>query len=186
MVTIWPFRPDRFVWIIVPWMALLATAGAMAAWRRGGPFRVAVTVLAVAVAMGYPRREFVSLEGRLFAATAEGISRPFRVLVPAIAAELPANAVVAGEDEALLYLYTGRPAVPSYLFRAVGGTSVPFPADSALAFFCKMGVTNLALSGARAPAGPLVGELLERNDSTLVNSFMFTDGPSLFRFTCPS
>ena len=186
MVTIWPFRPDRFVWIVLPWMALLGAAGAMAAWRRGPSLRIAVIVLAIAAAIGYPRREFVSLEGRRFAATAEGISQPFRVLVPAITAELPTNAVVAGEDEALLYLYTGRLAVPSYLFRSIGGAAAPFPADSAIAFFCKMGVTNLALSGARAPAGPLVTQLLERNDSTLVNSFMLTDGPSMFRFTCPS
>lgn len=186
MVTIWPFRPDRFVWIVVPWMALLGAAGALAAWRRGRLWRMAVIVLAAAAAFGYPRREFVSLKGRRFAATAEGISRPFRVLVPAIMAELPANAVVAGEDEALLYLYTGRLAVPSYLFRSVGGSAVAFPADSAVSFFCKMGVSNLALSGAGAAAGPLVDQLLQRDDSTLVPSFMFTNGPSMFRFTCPS
>lgn len=186
LVTVWPFRPDRFVWIVVPWMALLGAAGAVAAWRRGGLFRVGVIILAVAAATGYPRREFVSLVDRRFAATAEGISQPFRVLVPAIAAELPANAVLAGEDEALLYLYTGRLAVPSYLFHAIGGTAEPFPADSAIEFFCKMGVTNLALSGARVPAAPLVGRLFERGDSTVVSLFHVTDGPSMFRFRCPA
>ncbi len=185
IVTVWPFAPDRFVWIVLPWLAMLAVAGSMAAGRKGAWMRWPVVVLAVAVAVGYPRREIASLIDRQFAATAEGITVPFSVLVPAIIAELEPSAVVAGEDEALVYLYTGRHSVPSYLYRWSGRSATVLPRDSAVGFMCDTGVTHLALSGPGAPSAPLVDELAQGSDSTLSLLFRVTNGPALYEFRCP-
>ncbi len=185
VVTVWPFTPDRFVWIVLPWLAMLAVVGATAAWRHGAWGRGPVVLLALAVLVGYPRREAVSLWHRQFAATAEGITAPFSVLVPAIIAELEPSAVVASEDEALVYLYTGRHSVPSYLFRWSGRSTTELPRDSAVEFMCDTGVTHLALSGPRAPAAPLVDELAQGSDSSLSLLFRITNGPALYEFRCP-
>lgn len=185
IVTVWPFGPDRFVWIVLPWMAMLAVVGSIAAWRKGSWTRWPVVVLGLCVSVGYPRREAVSLWHRQFAATAEGITAPFSVLVPAIIAELEPSAVVASEDEALVYLYTGRHSVPSYLFRWSGRSTVALPRDSAVGFMCDMGVTHLALSGPAAPVAPLVDELAQGSDSTLSLLFRVTNGPALYEFRCP-
>jgi hypothetical protein len=157
----------------------------MAAWRKGAWTRWPVVVLAVAVAVGYPRREIASLIDRQFAATAEGITAPFSVLVPAINAELESSAVVASEDEALIYLYTGRHSVPSYLFRWSDRSATPLSRDSTVQFYCDAGVTHLALSGLAAPAAPLVDELAQGSDSTLSLLFRVTNGPALYEFRCP-
>ena len=185
IVTVWPFAPDRFVWIVLPWLAMLAVVGSMAAWRKGSWTRWPVVLLALAVLVGYPRREAVSLWHRQFAATAEGITAPFSVLVPAIIAELEPSAVVASEDEALVYLYTGRHSVPSYLFRWSGRSTTPLSRDSTVQFYCDAGVTHLALSGQRAPAAPLVDELAQGPDSTLSLLFRVANGPALYEFRCP-
>ncbi|MCH7683916.1 MAG: hypothetical protein IIB35_09440 [Gemmatimonadetes bacterium] len=185
IVTVWPFAPDRFVWIVLPWLAMLAVVGSMAAWRKGSWTRWPVVLLALAVLVGYPRREAVSLWHRQFAATAEGITAPFSVLVPAIIAELEPSAVVASEDEALVYLYTGRHSVPSYLFRWSGRSTTPLSRDSTVQFYCDAGVTHLALSGPAAPAAPLVDELAQGSDSTLSLLFRVANGPALYEFRCP-
>ncbi len=185
IVTVWPFAPDRFVWIVLPWLAMLAVVGSMAAWRKGAWTRWPAVLLALAVLVGYPRREAVSLWQRQFAATAEGITAPFSVLVPAVIAELEPNAVVATEDEALVYLYTGRRSVPSYLFRWSGRSTTPLSRDGTVQFYCDTGVTHLALSGPRAPAAPLVDELAQGSDSTLSLLFRVTNGPALYEFRCP-
>ncbi len=185
VVTVWPFAPDRFVWIVVPWMVLFAVVGSMAAWRKGRWGRWVVGLVVVAVAIGYPRREISSLVERQFTGTAEGITQPFAVLVPAIQAEIDTDAVVASEDEALIYLYTGRHAVPSYLFTWSGRSTRPLPHDTTLDFFCDAGVTHVALSGPGAPGAPMVRELEQRADSTLSLLFQITNGPSMYRFRCP-
>jgi hypothetical protein len=187
VVALWPFTPDRFMWIVLPWMAMLGVVGATAAWRSKRAWaRWPAVVLAVAIVVGYPRREFASLIQRQFAATAQGITVPFAVLIPAIAAELDADAVIASEDEALIYLYTGRRAVPSYLFRWSGRSTEPLSPDTTVDFYCDAGVTHLALSGPRAPGAPLVEELLRRGDGTLSLSFRVTNGPALYEFKCPA
>lgn len=176
IVALWPYAPDRFVWIVVPWLALLGTVGARFAWRRGRTARVAVAVLAVAVAVGYMPREYVSLRSRQFAATAEGISVPFGFLAPATVHATPADAVIAVEDEALMYLYTGRRTVPNHLFRWKGRATNPFGPEAMISFFCEAGVTHLAVTGPGAAATPLT--------EGLDPLFAMTRGPALYRFEC--
>lgn len=184
MVTLWPHRPDRFIWIVFPWLALLAVTGALAAARRGRGWRVAGVVIALAVAAGYPRREAISLATRGFARTAEGIGQSFEVLLPSLRDEIPPDAVIASADEALVYLYAGRHAVPSYLFDWSGRGRVWRGVEDAFAFYCHSGVTHVALTGPGEDAAPLVLDLVTRG--VLDTLFALRDGPSLYRLRCPA
>jgi hypothetical protein len=185
VVSLWPFHPDRFMWIAVPWFGLLLAAGCHVAWSRGRPGRLAVAVVMALLAWGFGLRQITSLSRRGFEATAEGISRSFRVLVGSIRDEIPGDAIVAVVDEALIYLYTGRATVPSYVFRWRGRGTEPLGPDDAAAFYCRAGVTHIALTGPAARTAPPVAGLLEPPEPTLLPLFQVTDGPSLHRFRCP-
>jgi hypothetical protein len=185
ITTMWPFAPDRFIWTVMPWLCLLLVFAGAYLWRRGTWGRGAVLAMVVAVAVGYARPEALSLLQRRFARPAERITEPFRVLSASIAAETPANAVVASEDEALIFLYTGRRAVPSNLFRWQGIGTAPIPPDSVVRYWCEAGVTHLAVSGPGDLAGPLAARLAARPDSAAVPLFRVTNGPALYRFRCP-
>ena len=90
----------------------------------------------------------------------------------------PDGAVVAVEDEALMYLYTGRQSVPNHLFHWRGRTTDPLSPGAMLSFFCDTGVTHLALTGPGAEAARLTGGL----DPL----FIVTQGPALYGFQCPA
>ncbi|NIM52558.1 MAG: hypothetical protein GTN62_08090 [Gemmatimonadales bacterium] len=186
LVGLWPFAPDRFVWILLPWLALLALVGGVDAWRRGGAAQGVIAVLAVAVSAGYLPREAISLGTRGFARTAERISLPFDLLVPSIAQETPDDAVVAVADEALVYLYTGRKATPNHLFRWERRGTEAYSTDVTMSYLCASGVTHVALTGPNAPAAPLVNQGIRGPDPLLTRLFRVTDGPALYRLTCPS
>jgi hypothetical protein len=134
---------------------------------------------------GYLPREAVSLAGRRFASAADGISLPFRTLISSIVQETPPSAVVASEDEALIYLYTGRRSVPSHLFRWSGLGTERLPDSLIVAFWCQAGVTHLAVTGPGDAALPLAESSASRKDSVFVPLFQVTKGPGLYRFRCP-
>lgn len=184
IVAVWPFAPDRFVWIILPWLALLLAASLVWGWRRDARLRAAVVVLLVALTTGYLRVQAISLGARRFAATALGISAPFALLTRSVAAELPRDAVVASADETLLYLYTGRQTVPSYLFRWDGRVRRPLPADEVVGYLCDTGATHLALTGEGEDAASVIEAIRARGDSTLSPMYEF-HGRAMYRFRCP-
>lgn len=183
--TVWPFSPHRFVWIVMPWLGLLIAAGWIKTWRLGRLGRGIGALVAVTVAVGYVPREAKSLTERRFARTAEGTTRALRVLAASISAEVPAHAVIASENEALLYLYTGRRSVPSQLFRWQGITAASLPGEDAVRYWCEVGVTHLAVTGPGGPAAEVAAELEQRSDAALTSLFRITDGPALYRFRCP-
>jgi hypothetical protein len=137
------------------------------------------------MAAGYLPREFLSLAERRFARPAERASRSLQVLTSAIRADLPSDAVIASEDEATIYLYTGRRAVPSHLFRWQGIATAPLSGAETMRYWCDAGVTHLALTGPGGPVGALTSELAQRADSTVTPLFRITNGPALYRFRCP-
>lgn len=183
--TIWPFAPDRFMWIVLPWLSLMLAAGWRRLWRLGRVGQAAALLLATAMAVGYLRPEVLSLTQRRFARLAEGISQPFRVLTASIGAELPAMAVVAGQDESLIHLYTGRRSVPNNLFRWQGIRTAPVSQEEVIRYWCEAGVTHLAVTGSGDPAGAIAVQLATRPDSAAVPLFRVTEGPALYRFRCP-
>jgi len=73
------------------------------------------------------------------------ISANFRELLPWLGT-LPPEAVLATDDEALVWLYTRRPAVPLYLYGYRGRVVVePGPAEQR-AYLERQGVTHIVLA----------------------------------------
>ncbi|MGH7569963.1 MAG: hypothetical protein ACREL9_13510 [Gemmatimonadales bacterium] len=146
IVGIWPYVPDRFLWAVLPWLGLALAAGAVEAWRRRR-LQLPVALVVAAVAFGYARYEGRGLAGHTWDAAARAISDNFRELVPGLEA-LPPDAVIASDDEALVWLYTGRRAVPLALFAWRGRVeAVPDPRDHR-AYLERQRVTHVLLASA--------------------------------------
>ena len=146
ILAVWPYPADRFLWAVLPWLGLVWAAGAVALARRQPRLRVVVLALAACIALGYCLNEVRGLANGWWGTTARGISANFRELLPAIAS-LPDSAVVATEDEALVWLYTGRKAVPFYLWSRRGREVLePTPAEHR-AYLERQGVTHVLLTG---------------------------------------
>jgi hypothetical protein len=186
IVTVWPFTPDRFMWILMPWAAGFVGMGAAAAWNRGGWRRVASGLLVLALVAGYVPRDLLSLAQRRFATTARDVSQPDRLVVASIEAGTPPDAVIAAEGEPMIYLYTGRLAVPNALFQWKGRSLEYFPLEEVHRYFCQTGVTHIALSGPASEGAPVVSGLAARPDSVVRQLFTVTHGPALYRFQCPA
>lgn len=185
VVTVWPYTPDRFVWVVLPWIFLLMAVALHDLWTRNRYWKLVVGAAALVIGIGFLPREISSLRNRGFASTAEGISQPLRLLISSIVQELPSDAVIAGGDEALLSLYTGRSSVPSYLSRLNGRDEIPLTPAESVHFYCATGVTHIALSGPGAPAARLLQTLSTAEVSPLEQLFSVREGPKLYRFTCP-
>jgi hypothetical protein len=168
-VVVWPYGPDRFLWAVLPWLGL-AFASAFRAFHRlgasGGPGRrllrpaalatgvLVVTGLTLGSARGYIRGS----------ATAEqrGISETFEAVLPWVRQATDPGDVIAVEDEAILWLYAGRRAVPSSLWRARGRAAESVGADSLKAYFDRMGVTHVILTGPGSDAAQTLDLMLAR------------------------
>lgn len=181
ILAVWPYPPDRFIWVILPWLALTWTAGAAELWRRWPPrrARIPVGLLATLVAGGYLRYEFQGFKGRWWDSQARVISANFAELLPVVQ-NLPDTAVVATDDEALVWLYTRRRAVPIYLERYRGRELIrPTPAEHR-AYFERMGVTHVLLASATSPSAIELRSLFGAYPSWLTAIYRWSDGRWLF------
>jgi hypothetical protein len=118
IVLVWPFAPYRFIWGVWPLLGLVAAAGAVAVWRwrpavaRGLPRHAALACVLLAAgghllynARGYARRNWEPLQ--------RAESEAALTSAGWIARHVPRGAVVASEYGPLVWLYTGRLAVPT-------------------------------------------------------------------------
>ncbi len=153
VLAIWPVAPDRFLWCVLPWLALAWVAGVRGAWRVVR-LRVPLAVVAAAVGLGYATYEAAGFAGRWWALAAAPVSANFAELVPWVAA-LPDSPVVATDDEALVWLYTRKQTVPLYLFGYRGRTLLEPTTAEHRAFLERAGVSYVLLSGAGASARQL-------------------------------
>ena len=153
ILAVWPYPPDRFLWAVLPWLALAWTAGAVALWR--GRMRIAVAVVAACVAFGYVGYEVRGYAHRWWEGAARDISANFGELLPWVRA-LPEGSVVATDDEALVWLYTRRRAVPLYLYSYHGRNTVEPDAAAQRAYLERQGVTHILLA---SPSGESAREL---------------------------
>ena len=170
VVLVWPYGPDRFVWAAWPLLAVAFFAGALQVAERArsaappvravGRWAVAATVVAVVAGYafyqvrGYVRGDATGL-GR-------GISATVSELLPWVRDQTPPDAVVAGEDEALLWLYTGRRAVPSYVWRYRGRSDESLGPDTLKAWLDRARVSYVLLGSAGSDAAPTISQLLGR------------------------
>ncbi len=179
ILAVWPFPPDRFLWGVLPWLAVAWTAGAVALWRRAR-FRIAVGLVAGAVAFGYARYEGRGFAGRWWGSAAREISASFSSLLPSLSA-LPPDAVLATDDEALVWLYTGRTTVPFYIYEYRGREiAEPSPAQHR-AYLERQGVTHVLLSGPRSDSARELDALLGAYPGWLAIVRGWPDGRAILR-----
>jgi hypothetical protein len=126
--------------------------------------------------------QVVGLAGGWGGTTARGISANFRELLPVVAA-LPDSAVVATDDEALVWLYTGRKAVPFYLWSRRGREVVePTPAEHR-AYLERQGVTYVLLTGRGSGSDRELDALLGTYPGWLVVTRVWPGSRALLRIS---
>ena len=178
ILAIWPYPPDRFLWAVLPWLALAWAVGALALWRLRWT-RVPVALLVIALVGGYASYEIRGLAGGWAATQAVEISDNFKELIPVIAG-LPDSAVVATDDEALVWLYTHRTSVPFYLERYRGRETLrPTPAEHR-AYLERMGVTHVLLASATSPSAGELRGLIQAYPGWLAGVYRWSGGRWLF------
>jgi hypothetical protein len=146
ILAIWPFPPDRFLWAVLPWVAIVFMAGAMDLFVRRWS-RVPAAVVTLSALVGFVLYQGRSLPRRSWATQAAAISSNFSELIPAIR-DLPDSAVVAVDGEAMVWLYTGRRCVPLYIYGYEGARETMPPVAEHRAFLERQGVTHIALASA--------------------------------------
>ena len=162
IVLLWPYAPERFLWVVAPVLVGMMAMGGVALWRaaagRAGWKRWGLRALVVAgigpVVVGFGSYQYAGFLKRWPTATQRMISASFERVLPWVRSATPDTAVLAGEDEALLWLYSGHRAVPSYLWHLDGRRDVSFGPDSLRAFFDRAGVSYVLLTGPRSDAAP--------------------------------
>lgn len=183
ILAVWPYPPHRFLWAVLPWLAIAWAVGALALWRHRW-MRVPVALLVVAAAGGYVSYEIRGLTGGWVGNEALAISANFGEMLPVIA-DLPDSAVVATDDEALVWLYTRRTAVPFYLERYQGReTILPGPVEHR-AYLERMGVTHILLGSARSSSAAELRALIQAYPGWLSAVYRWSDGRWLFAVQRP-
>ena len=148
--------------------------------RRWPRLRMPAAALAVLIAGGYLQYEFRGFRGRWWDVQARAISANFTELLPVVA-ELPADAVVAVDDEALVWLYTRRRAVPFYLESYRGRDVVrPTPAEHR-AYLERMGATHVVLASSASPSAGELRGLIEAYPTLLTAVYRWSGGRWLFK-----
>jgi hypothetical protein len=179
ILAIWPHPPDRFLWAVLPWLAILWAVAVFELWRRWPRARIPVAVLAAFVVGGYLHYEYRGFSGRWWDAQARAISSNFAELLPVVR-NLPDSAVLATDDEALVWLYSRRVSVPFYLESYRGRELIrPTPAEHR-AYLERMGVTHVLLASATSPSAIELRSLIGAYPSSFTAIYRWPDGRWLF------
>lgn len=179
ILAIWPHPPDRFLWAVLPWLAVLWTVAMLEVWRRWSRARIPVAILAAFVLGGYLQYEYRGFNGRWWDAQARAISANFAELLPVVR-NLPDSAVLATDDEALVWLYSRRLSVPFYLESYHGRELIrPTPAEHR-AYLERMGVTHVLLASATSPSATELRGLIGAYPSLFTAIYRWPDGRWLF------
>ncbi len=149
----WPVPPDRFLWAVLPWLALAWGAGGAGLWTRArawghGLVRVAVLAFAAILALGYVPYEVRGFRGRWWTLAGHRISVTFTGILPVLDS-LPRAAVIATDQDPLVWLYTRRAAVPFSLYAFQGRTVLEPPPAVHRAYLERQGVTHILVADAR-------------------------------------
>ncbi len=131
------------------------------------------------VAGGYVHYEFQGFKGRWWDAQARAISANFAELLPVVQ-NLPDSAVLATDDEALVWLYSRRLSVPFYLESYHGRELIrPTPVEHR-AYLERMGVTHVLLASATSPSATELRGLIGAYPSLFTAIYRWPDGRWLF------
>jgi len=174
----WPVPPDRFLWAVLPWLALAWAAGAVALWPRPR-LRVPVALLAAALVAGYVRYETRGFAGRWWELSAQRISHTFAEVLPTLDS-LPPDAVIASDHDPLVWLYTRRVAVPLYISSYWGAHVIEPPPPVHRAYLERQGVTHVLLAGNQADGKEELERLLATYPGWLGIVRRWPDGATIF------
>jgi hypothetical protein len=134
LVVSWPFTPARFTWAIWPLVGITfgLAIEAVISWRPQGTSRSAVhwatVVLASLLVMGYARYNYLGITHGWWTQVQAGVADRARPLAEWVVANTPEKAVIATDDDVLIYLYTGRHTIPSGAFTPQEHTNPQTPA----------------------------------------------------------
>ncbi|HJS42390.1 MAG TPA: hypothetical protein VJ755_02895 [Gemmatimonadales bacterium] len=179
ILAVWPHPPDRFLWAVLPWLALAWAAGAMELWRRWPRVRLPLGLLVTLIVGGYLNYQIRGFAGRWWDAPARNISTNFTELLPVVQS-LPDSAVLASDDEALVWLYSRRQSVPLYLERYRGRELItPTPAEHR-AYLDRMRVSHVLLASSSSPSARQLKALLDAYPQLFTALYRWSDGRWLF------
>ena len=114
IVALWPFQPTRFVWGVWPLLLMVLVLGArdirrpvLPAWAR-----LAIAGAALWVVTGYALYEGRAVRGRWWSTIPRTAAPHISFAVGWTRSHSARGDVIATEDDAAVFLYTGRPTVP--------------------------------------------------------------------------
>jgi hypothetical protein len=185
ILAIWPFSPDRFLWAVLPWLGLTWAAGFVAVRRERWQARLPLAVLVGVLAVGYGQYQVRGVLGRWWGTQQRAISNNFRELLPWLDS-LPPRAVLATDNEALVWLYTHRATVPFYVSGYQGSRVVrPTPAGHR-AYLERMGVTHVLFSGFGGGSDAELDALIGAYPGWLKAVHVWPHGRAIFAVSPPS
>jgi hypothetical protein len=179
ILALWPHPPDRFLWAVLPWLGLAWAAGGVELWRRWPRVRVPLALLAAIVVGGYGYYELRGFTGHWWDAQARNISNNFAELLPVVKT-LPDSAVVATDDEPLVWLYSRRKSVPFYLERYRGRELIKPTTAEHLAYLDRMHVTHVLLASSSSPSAGQLKALIDAYPKLFTALYRWSDGRWLF------
>lgn len=118
LVIAWPFGPSRFTFAIWPLLGLPFGLAIERAWtwrpavRPWAVARVAALAAALFLAAGYARYNYLGYRFGWWVQVQEPVAERARHVADWVRGNTAPSALLATEDDLLLYLYTGRQAVP--------------------------------------------------------------------------
>jgi hypothetical protein len=179
ILVVWPFTADRFVWAVLPWLALAWATGALALARRRA-LRLPTLLLAALIVLGYGVYEVRGVGGRWWGVDASRVSALMSEMLPGLGA-VPEHAVVATNAETLVWFYSGRAAVPFYLYQYHGREFVePSPAEHR-AYLERQGVTHIVSLGYGSVSARELDTLLGAYPGWLTMVQRWSGGRAVFR-----
>jgi hypothetical protein len=182
ILAVWPFSPDRFIWAVLPWLALLWALGAIELHRRQPRSRLPLIVLAATMIVGYGLMEVSGALHQGWRLNYAGTSANYTELLPQIQT-LPAGAVLATDDEPLVWLYDRVTAVPFYVYGYAGSKLVSPTPQVHRAYLERMGVTHILFAGFGSGSDAELNALLGAYPGWLTVVHAWPDGRALFRVT---
>ena len=118
LVIAWPFAPTRFTYAIWPLLGLQfgLSVEALVRWRPRARSAVAIRYVAAGTAMflviGYARFNHLGYALGWWTKLQEPVAERARYLAGWVSTYTPEDALIAAEDDLLIYLYTERRAIP--------------------------------------------------------------------------
>lgn len=169
VIICWPYDPSRFLWAIWPLLIGVLTVGAAAAlalvrgggWRR--PLGAGLTALLTLAVIGYARTSVRGLLVRGWEPSQTVSGARALAIVTWVTAHTRPEDVIATRFDPLVYLYSGRRAVPVAMVRATDYVAPPEGSAAATdlrAILMFYHPTYLVLPGVAADLAPSVAALL--------------------------